>query len=150
VQLLAVHQNGEAIKFIKYPCIAVKLVAVDQNGTSIRFIEKPSKEVQLTAVQRSGGGHEALQFIKDPDNLIQTIYLIQDQYNLLYSYSNKEAVMLMRQKFSNTIKFIKKPGLKIQFDAVTRDINSIKYITNPHISVLNYVKKKLLAIIKSV
>lgn len=45
VQLTAVRQNGEAIKYITDPSEGVQLVAVRQNGYAIYHITDPSNKV---------------------------------------------------------------------------------------------------------
>ena len=47
MQLAAVKQNGNSIRFINNPSEKVKLAAVKQNGDSIRYINNPSEAVKL-------------------------------------------------------------------------------------------------------
>lgn len=53
VQIAAVEQNGQTIRFIENPSEDVQLAAVKEDGQAIRFIENPSEKVQLAAVESS-------------------------------------------------------------------------------------------------
>ena len=63
VQLAAVMQDGDAIKFIRNPSTSVQMAAVSQYGDYIRYIEDPSIMVQMTAVRSNP---RAIDCIKNP------------------------------------------------------------------------------------
>lgn len=63
IQLAAVQQYGEWIRYINNPSEAIQLAAVNQDGGCIRHIDSPSECIQLAAVNQN---KFALPHIKNP------------------------------------------------------------------------------------
>jgi hypothetical protein len=61
VQIAAVQQNGDALRYCHQPSEAVQLEAVKQNGDALRYCHQPSEAVQIAAVQKDG---DALRYFK--------------------------------------------------------------------------------------
>jgi hypothetical protein len=53
IQLAAVKEDKNLIKYIKNPTEPVQLAAVEQEGYLIQFIDNPTEPVQLAAVKKN-------------------------------------------------------------------------------------------------
>ncbi len=81
VQLAAVKESVDAIKYIKKPSEDVQLYVVKKNGEFIEYIIKkgiePSEDVQLAAVKQNG---YAIQHINNPSKDVQLAAVEEDYY----------------------------------------------------------------------
>ena len=129
VQLAAVTQDGNAIRYIENPSERVQLVAVTENGTAIQYIKNPSERVQLVAVTENGG---AIEYIKNPTERVQLAAVTQNGWAIRYIENPSERVQLAAvTQNGNAIEYIKNPSERVQLAAVTQDGYAIRYIENP-------------------
>jgi hypothetical protein len=132
VQLEAVRQNGYAIKYIKDPSETVKLEAVSRDGWAIRFIKDPSERVQLEAARQNGWVIQFIQFIKDPSEEFQLEAVRQNGNAIKFIKDPSEEIQLEAVRQNGlAIRFIKDPSEKVQLEAVRQDGTSIQYIKDP-------------------
>ncbi len=129
VKLLAVKQDGYAIKYIKNPSEDLQKIAVAQNGLAIEYIDNPSEEVQKIAVGQDG---DAIEFIENPSEEVQKIAVLEYCYAIRYIKNPSEEVQKIAVgQDGDAIQDIKNPSEEVQKIAVAQNGEAIKYIKNP-------------------
>ena len=136
-KLIAVTQDGNAIKYIKNPSEELQLAAVQQNGLAIEWIIKkgitPSEKVQLTAVTQNVG---SIKYIKNPSEKLQLAAVTENTDTIRWMDNPSEAVQLATVTKSGwAIEWIIKKGITpsedVKIAAVTQNGFAIKAIDNP-------------------
>ena len=129
IELAAVKQNGNVIKYIPNPTPETQLAAVKQDIQSIRYINNPTPEVQLAAVKSFG---PAIEYIKRPSPEVQLAAVKSFGTAIEYIKRPSPEVQLAAVKdHGRAIRFIKRPSPEVQLAAVTQDGQAIYYINNP-------------------
>jgi protein tyrosine phosphatase (PTP) superfamily phosphohydrolase (DUF442 family) len=128
VQLAAMKQDGNAIKYIDNPSEEVQLAAVKQDGIAIKHIDNPSEEVQLAAVKQN---RWVIDSIDNPSEEVQLAAVKQDGIAIEHIDNPSEEVQLAAVNQNGlAIYYIKhlNPSEEIQLAAVKQDGFAIKYI----------------------
>jgi hypothetical protein len=129
LQLIAVNQNGNAIKYIENPSEALQLAAVKEVGDAIQFIKNPSEAVQLAAVQQYG---YAIKYIKNPSEALQLAAVKNHGVAIQFIENPSEALqMIAVNHYGLAIKFIRNPTEAVQLVAVKDNGWAIEHIKNP-------------------
>ena len=81
IQLIAVRQNGNAIRHIDRPVLEVQLAAIKEDEQSIEFIDDPSEKVQLVVVRMDGN---TIRYIDNPSEQVQLEALREDGRSIQY------------------------------------------------------------------
>ena len=129
VQLAAVKENGDTIRFIDNPSEKVQIAAVKQDGEAIQFIDNPSEEVQLAAVKKNGW---AIYYIENPSEEVQLAAVTERGEVIKYIENPSEEVQLAAVKENGwAIKYIENPLEDVQLAAVKENGWAIENIANP-------------------
>jgi hypothetical protein len=131
VQLAAVKQDGNAIYHIDNPSEEVQLAAVKQDGIAIKHIDNPSEEVQLAAVKQDG---LAIRYIDNPSEEVQLAAVKQDGIAIRWIDNLSEKIIrAAMNQYGFAIYYIKhlNPSEEAQLAAVKQNGLAIEYIDNP-------------------
>jgi hypothetical protein len=129
VQLAAVNDGGYALQYIDNPSEKVQMAALNKSISAIQYIDNPSEKVQMAAVQIDGF---AIQFIENPSERVQVAAVNNNKYALMYINNPSERVQLAAVKHSAyVLKYIKNPSERVQLAAVKHDGYALQYIDNP-------------------
>ncbi len=60
--LVAVEQNGYALRYVKEQTEAICLVAVEQNGFALQYVKEQTEAICRVAVEQNG---DALRYVKE-------------------------------------------------------------------------------------
>ena len=105
-KIIAVQQNGVAIKYIHNPSEDLCKLAVQQKrGLAIKYIHNPSEDVCKLAVQQNG---YAIQYIHNPSEDLCKLAVQQHGYAIQYIHNPSEDLCkLAVQRNPNAIQYIK-------------------------------------------
>jgi hypothetical protein len=139
LQLIAVSQQGDVLKYIKNPSSKVQMTAVNDDGWAIEYVNNPSPEVQLAAVKQNG---RVIAYINNPSPELQMIAVKQSGIAIEYIKNpSPELQMAAIKRYAANIRHIKNPSPEVQLAAVKKFAEAIKFIKNPSPEVIAYVKQ---------
>ena len=125
--LVAVKENGLALRFVKEQTPEICLEAVKQDGQALRFVKEQTPEICLVAVKQYG---YALKWVKE-----QTFEICLEavkQYGLAFEYVKEQTPLIVHylKKYNTSIYTVFKKK-----NSITISENEMKkfYNENPHL-----------------
>lgn len=129
LELAAISEDGDVIRYIKNPSEQVQLAAVKKHGSFIRQIANPSEKIQLAAVSTDPG---SLEYIRNPSENVKMIAVGRNPMAIKYIDNPSEEIQLVAvKKHPRSISEISFPSEKVQMAAVQGDYKAFRYIEDP-------------------
>jgi len=126
LQLLAVNQDYDAIKYVENPSGIVQLAAIENYYTAVRFIKNPSLKAKIRAIQLNG---EAINYIANYDLDDIKIFINENINVVKYIYGSID-VDLVVEVVKNKIKDenIEKKYIEDFLELEILEMNKINFV----------------------
>ena len=144
VEMAAVKQNTDALKYIKNPTPEVVMTAVTRSGAALRYVKNPTPEVELAAVKQNG---EVLRLVKNQTPEIVMAAVKKQGYALQHVKNpTPEVVMAAINQNGYALQYVEDQTPEMALAAVKQTGYELRFVKNqtPEIA-MAAVKKQGLA-----